>query len=1068
MKTSKLNRGISLKRAMLPVLLCFGLLRAGVVGQAATITWQTPANVTTNNLGYYSSSQFSTADAYLIGTSKYAYTWGSAGIVVSNELTFVGSVLTNVSDTTVSNIYLSGFTTRNSAGFTTTSYNPCALLPSNYRSALAGGNFESNGAPCTVILSNLTSGVDYAVQIWIDDTRGTLLSGGVGTSNRTDVLASGANNVTLACNTSQLSGGLGQYVVGTFTADAATQSFTITGGGSSTNATQINAIQLRDLTTSVANTPVFSLPSGSYAGEQNIAVFGEVGSTVYYTTDGSTPTTSSSSGTAGSGYAIVNLPAGTLSGMTINAICTAPGKNKTQSNVGTAAYTNSLSAVFQWNVANGGAWSNNVNWVSGNVPSNVNAIVDFTQQSLSSDARVTNDVTKVIGGLLFDDLNSTKHSWYITNSSLTLMNNLTTPYISNSVTVFIGSTLGGNQGWVKTGPGRLVAKGAAAGAAGNIVVENGMFELGALAAFGGGPIVLGSANSGTVTTTLRTAAGTGTNSSLVGTFPIIVSSDAPNSTAVLDGNPATTAAYGNVNAVITLQNRNLTLTNSGSFLYRLKGTIGGNGDIIVSTPSGNFASRVIFIPTNVTAYPFTVPTNNTWVGNLRIVSGAAQISDGSYLPDKDAIPDTDDVIMSANTFLAFSGNETFGALNGDVGAVVGETYATDGTTFKMTVGANNHDGTYNGTIWQNDVGGLAHPNMSLQVTKIGTGTQTFNGNCSNTAPTYVGGGALMINCGNFASPITVSNAATLGGVGTLNGAVTINTNGTIAPGTNLVGTLTLNNNLALAGNLIVKVDKSLSPAPTNDSITVSGTLNNTGAGTLTLSNLNLAAPFAAGDKFTIFNQALVNGGAMIISPASPGANLYWVNNLAVDGTVSVLEMPPTLSNLVITPAGTLNPAFATNNLGYSATNAYSDNPVTVTAYAADPGSTLELSFNGGAFGPLTSGVASSPQTLVLPNNTVAVRVTSADNATNQTYTVNVTLQPSLAPAPLTTSVSGNTLSLTWPADHLGWHLEAQTNTLGAGLTTSGWVAIPGTDLVTQTNMTIIKTNPAAFFRITYP
>src|SRR6516162_5529705 len=124
MKTSKLNRGISLKRAILPVLLCFGLLRAGVVGQAATITWQTPANVTTNNLGYYSSSQFSTADAYLIGTSKYAYTWGSAGIVVSNELTFVGSVNTNVSDTTVSNIYLSGFTTRTPTGFTTTSYNP--------------------------------------------------------------------------------------------------------------------------------------------------------------------------------------------------------------------------------------------------------------------------------------------------------------------------------------------------------------------------------------------------------------------------------------------------------------------------------------------------------------------------------------------------------------------------------------------------------------------------------------------------------------------------------------------------------------------------------------------------------------------------------------------------------------------------------------------------------------------------------------------------------------------------------------------------------------------------------
>jgi hypothetical protein len=69
---------------------------------------------------------------------------------------------------------------------------------------------------------------------------------------------------------------------------------------------------------------------------------------------------------------------------------------------------------------------------------------------------------------------------------------------------------------------------------------------------------------------------------------------------------------------------------------------------------------------------------------------------------------------------------------------------------------------------------------------------------------------------------------------------------------------------------------------------------------------------------------------------------------------------------------------------------------------------------------------------------------------------------------LTNSVSGNTLTLTWPADHLGWHLQMQTNTLGAGLKTNAWVTIPGTDQITQTNVSMIKTNPTVFFRMTYP
>jgi hypothetical protein len=175
-----------------------------------------------------------------------------------------------------------------------------------------------------------------------------------------------------------------------------------------------------------------------------------------------------------------------------------------------------------------------------------------------------------------------------------------------------------------------------------------------------------------------------------------------------------------------------------------------------------------------------------------------------------------------------------------------------------------------------------------------------------------------------------------------------------------------------------------------------------------------------------------------------------------------------LTSLVIAPAGALNPAFTTNNFSYSATNAYVNNPVTVTATAADPGATMQLSFNSGASVGLASGTASAPQTLVLPNNTVSVTVTASDKATMQTYNVNLTLQPSLTQAKLTNTMNGSTLTLSWPADHLGWHLQMQTNTLGAGLTTTGWVVVPGSDQLTSTNISITKTNPTVFYRMTYP
>ncbi|MCW1923139.1 autotransporter-associated beta strand repeat-containing protein [Luteolibacter arcticus] len=88
-------------------------------------------------------------------------------------------------------------------------------------------------------MNSLTVGRQYLVQIWCDDSRGFDY-----TSN---LSSTGGNTVVVDYNTTNVDGGLGQYVTGTFTASGATQAFTLSG---SPIINVLNAIQLRDVTVS--------------------------------------------------------------------------------------------------------------------------------------------------------------------------------------------------------------------------------------------------------------------------------------------------------------------------------------------------------------------------------------------------------------------------------------------------------------------------------------------------------------------------------------------------------------------------------------------------------------------------------------------------------------------------------------------------------------------------------------------------------------------------------------------------------------------------------------------------
>ena len=190
--------------------------------RAAAITWSTP----TTNSG--------DTDVCTWGAAAYACDWNNLSQTV-NGVSFTGSSSTNSGG---ANIAISGVTGGNYTAFTATS-NPYNGLSAAYKNILAGGDYASGTTTIIVTLKNLIVGHIYAAQVWVEDARST-------GSNRTEIVYgnSGGNTVTLAYNSSNAAGGVGQYSIGVFTADGTNDSFTLRGNAS----TQINALQVRDVT----------------------------------------------------------------------------------------------------------------------------------------------------------------------------------------------------------------------------------------------------------------------------------------------------------------------------------------------------------------------------------------------------------------------------------------------------------------------------------------------------------------------------------------------------------------------------------------------------------------------------------------------------------------------------------------------------------------------------------------------------------------------------------------------------------------------------------------------------
>jgi hypothetical protein len=73
------------------------------------------------------------------------------------------------------------------------------------------------------------------------------------------------------------------------------------------------------------------------------------------------------------------------------------------------------------------------------------------------------------------------------------------------------------------------------------------------------------------------------------------------------------------------------------------------------------------------------------------------------------------------------------------------------------------------------------------------------------------------------------------------------------------------------------------------------------------------------------------------------------------------------------------------------------------------------------------------------------------------------LPPATDPTSLLTTISNNTFGLSWPADHIGWRLQVQTNGLG-----TNWFDVPGSSATNVFAMPIGGTGASLFYRLIYP
>lgn len=581
----------------------------------------------------------------------------------------------------------------------------------------------------------------------------------------------------------------------------------------------------------------------------------------------------------------------------------------------TVSSTNSLTLDTPANLVWQGG-NPNANWDLNTTPNFTNssgtAVVFHAGDNVTFDDSSTNPAVNIIGSYVAPGVitESAAQNYSFTAGSAALigggslvMNGTGILTISNANAFTGGATLNSGNVTIRTINNPL--------GTGPIAMAGGTLEV---------PFAVGSTAG--LTNTINTVANSTLQFDQTGTYAMVLNgtlSGSSSATLNIFNNDAATAnnrlrLYG-----IFTNNANLILSSGGSEIefapYHSSGNQVYNG--VISGSSGHIVARnagnAIFSGQNTfNDSGTTVPTGySLFMSSGNIGFGADSVS--TTPPTIDSSPaGTGNIGINVGTE---GGNCSFFAYGGahTVGNPILYTSATNTVTVTIS-GSNNL--TFSGSVTLSGADNTGTNNRAFSVSN--TGATTFAGVVGDAGLICGiiknGAGALYVNGTNTYTGPTTNNVGLLAGSGSIAGPVFVQTNGSIGGGsTSAIGTLTVNNSLTVNGNVFIRVNKSLSPAQSNDMISVSGTLANIRSGTVTVTNLGPA--LQVGDTFTLFNQALTGGATLSVT----GGGMVWTNMLAINGTIQALAAVSTIIPLTNSPAIT-NFSLSGANVVLSGTN----------------------------------------------------------------------------------------------------------------------------------------------------
>ncbi|HEY1661629.1 MAG TPA: autotransporter-associated beta strand repeat-containing protein [Verrucomicrobiae bacterium] len=262
---------------------------------------------------------------------------------------------------------------------------------------------------------------------------------------------------------------------------------------------------------------------------------------------------------------------------------------------------------------------------------------------------------------------------------------------------------------------------------------------------------------------------------------------------------------------------------------------------------------------------------------------------------------------------------------------------------------------------------------------------------------------------------------------------------------------------------------NIGPTTTTYSIGANGA-STSFAGKITDSLAGTVAVTKVGSGALLLDGASTFSGGTTVSAGTLGGVGSLSGNLAVLST-GTLDPGDTIGTFTV--GGTANLAGAIN-MEINQTNTIPNDMLSVSGAITASG-TLVVSntgpsiINGSIFHLFNKAVSGLAVTLPPTDPTGTTNYTWANNvATDGSIQLTgggiVIINPN--PTNIVFSVTGNALTLTWPLDHTGWTLQAQTNPTIIGLS-SNWFDVTGSTTTNVYNAILDPSNGDVFYRMLY-